>query len=146
MATNETMVGTSVSVARRMAAPAATVFAILTDARRAGVWMGLGSDAVESLAIDARVGGTFRFVVRRGDQHIEHHGEYLEVVPDRRVVFTWIVPSVSTQRSVVAIDLLGAGEVTQVLLSHEGILAEYQTQTQSGWSKILDAIERAAKS
>lgn len=146
MAPNETMVGTAVSVARRMAAPAGTIFAILTDGARAGVWMGLGADAVESLTLDARVGGTFRFVARRGDEAIEHHGEYLELVPARRVVFTWIVPSVSEQRSVVAIDLLGAGNDTQVLLSHEGVLAEYQTQTQSGWSKILDAIERAAKS
>lgn len=141
---NETMVGTSVSVARRINAPVHAVFAIFTEAARAGVWMGLGSDAIESLTIDAKTGGSFRFVVKRGAEHVAHHGDYLEVITDRRLVFTWQVAGFEAQKSVVTIDFLGAGDVTQVLLGHEGILAEYQEQTRAGWTKMLEAIATAA--
>ncbi len=139
---NDTMVGSAVSVAKRLGKSPARVYEAFLDPAVARAWMGLGSDGVSELAIDARPGGAFRFVAQRGGAAVEHRGEYRELVPGKRLVFTWVVPSQTLLASIVTIDLLGAGDVTQVVLSHDGVLPEYQSRTREGWGKILDEIGR----
>jgi uncharacterized protein YndB with AHSA1/START domain len=63
-----------------IAAPAETVFRHLTDARLMARWLG------SSAQLDPRPHGIFQVEVSPGNVA---HGEYVEVVPFRRVVFTW---------------------------------------------------------
>ena len=82
---NDTMVGSAVSVAKRLGKSTARVYEAFLDPALARAWMGLGSDGVSELAIDARPGGKYRFVTQRGGVDIEHRGEYRELVPGKRL-------------------------------------------------------------
>lgn len=69
-------------LARRIAAPPELVFAYFTDPVRYRRWKG------EDAELEARPGGRFR-VRLSGEQDRVVHGRYLEVVPPKRLVFTW---------------------------------------------------------
>jgi uncharacterized protein YndB with AHSA1/START domain len=80
----------SVTLVRRIKATPAKVFAALTDPTKMIRWW--GPDAGPTLRADAdvRPGGRFSIVFRllNGDEH-NPTGEYREVIPDRKLVFTW---------------------------------------------------------
>ena len=52
-----------------------------------------------SVEIDLRVGGTWRYVMMTGDGHeVAFHGEYLEIVPNERIVTTEVYEMPGQQR------------------------------------------------
>jgi uncharacterized protein YndB with AHSA1/START domain len=89
--------------------------------------------------IDARVGGSFCFVVRREGAEIEHAGEYLELVRPRRLVFTWGV-SRPSEKARVSVDLVPAGTGTELTLTQDGVPPDFASRAESGWSAILESI------
>jgi uncharacterized protein YndB with AHSA1/START domain len=95
--------------------------------------------------IDARVGGQFVIVDQRGDESIEHVGEYIEIRRPTRLVFTFAVPKYSRQISRVTIDIVASGAGCELALTHEGVLLEWVRQTEEGWKMILDNLERTLK-
>ena len=64
----------------RIAAPPELVFPYFTDPARMVDWMGIAA------LLDPRPGGTFRVEANGRDVVL---GEYVEVEPPHRVVFTW---------------------------------------------------------
>jgi uncharacterized protein YndB with AHSA1/START domain len=50
---------------------------------------GVREEQIVRLGIDARVGGTFSFTVRRGGHEIEFNGQYLAIERPSRLAFTW---------------------------------------------------------
>lgn len=64
----------------RIAAPPETIFEFLTDPRYVVRWMGA------TALLDPRPGGTYRVTI---DERRVASGRYVEIVPNRRVVFTW---------------------------------------------------------
>jgi uncharacterized protein YndB with AHSA1/START domain len=83
-----------------------------TDPQALSRWFGPGgSQPVASAELDVRVGGRFRvlFGGAEGREH-EVQGVYREVVPNRRLVFTWTWPRTTPEReSLVTIELRKAG-------------------------------------
>lgn len=91
--------------------------------------------------IDAKVGGRFCFVDRRGGEDIEHTGEYLEIERPRRLVFSFAVPKYSADADRVWIDITpSAGGGCTLTLQHElsPEWAPVQRRAQRGWAGILD--------
>lgn len=127
-------------IERRVQASPKTIFAFFTDRERWMRWQGVDA------SIDARPGGVFRVNVR-GDGYAS--GEFLEVVPDRRVVFTWgwetpgsPVPPGST---VVEIDLLPEGEATVVRLTHRDLPDDAYEIHRHGWSNYVGRLATVAE-
>src|SRR5215470_3095829 len=81
----------SITIVRTIAAPIDEVFAAWTDAALLQQWLAPGPCEVHEAEVDARPGGRYRIVVRdpMGGLHVTR-GEYREVVPNRRLVQTWI--------------------------------------------------------
>ena len=105
------------------AAPA-TVFALLTDSEQMRTWL-----AVEVLA-RAEPGGIFRLA--DGGAVIE--GRYVEVVPDRKVVFTWGgVEGLAPGESTVEITLEPARGGTLLKLRHHRIPPAALEPHDMGW-------------
>jgi uncharacterized protein YndB with AHSA1/START domain len=94
--------------------------------------------------MDARVGGEFVFVDRRGGEDAEHFGRFLVIERPRRLVFEFAVGTPPSPYTRVTIDIESLGEGCQVTLTHEGVPEEWATQTEGGWSTMLGAVEKVA--
>jgi uncharacterized protein YndB with AHSA1/START domain len=71
-----------------------------TDPEALKRWWGPGGpEAVSVVQLDLRVGGRFRIVFGgpQGNEH-EVQGVYKEVVPNRKLVFTWTWPRTTPER------------------------------------------------
>jgi uncharacterized protein YndB with AHSA1/START domain len=134
------LAGTHRVVVRRVvSAPRTQVFALWTDAERMPEWILAGGSAT----LDVRVGGKYHLDMHYQGKSYPHDGEYLEVSPPERLVFTWISEGTNWKPSIVTIELVDLGDRTEVLLTHEGLPnAESAVSHEQGWTEILDWLER----
>jgi uncharacterized protein YndB with AHSA1/START domain len=131
-----------IRISRRFSAPPEHVFAAWLDSKVAGRWLfAIALRPMTHVEIDARVGGSFRFAERRDGEIIEHTGEYVDIVPHRRLVFTlsmedhWYV----TTRVTVEIAPLKAG--CELTLVHEDVPRHYADYTEGRWTGILYGLD-----
>ena len=116
----------------RIAARPETVFPFFTDPEKMMRWKGI------SVTLDPKPGGVYRVDM---NGHDVASGQYVEVVPFTRVVFTWgwegkysVVPPGS---STVEISLIPDGGGTIVRLRHLGLPADQRDPHQEGWEHYL---------
>src|SRR5215469_5634179 len=89
-------------------------------------------------SLDARVGGSFRFDLEDGSSMV---GTYLQMVPPEHLVFTWSGRVTQGRETVVTLDFLEQGAVTEVVLTHEGLnTPERRALACAGWPSLLDAL------
>lgn len=110
-----------------------------TDPQALSRWFGPGGPQPVALAeLDVRVGGRFR-VLFGGADGTEHEvqGAYREVVPNRRLVFTWIWPRTTPEReSLVTVELRKAGRGTELIFTHALHFDEnVRDDHRRGWSE-----------
>ena len=91
---------------------------------------------------DARAGGKFVFVDRRDGEDVEHTGEYVEIDRPRRLVFTFAVPKYSPLVTRVTIDIEPTETGCDLALTHDGVLPEWASRSESGWTMILEGLGR----
>lgn len=93
--------------------------------------------------IDARVGGRFVIVDRRGTDDVEHVGRYVELERPRRIVFAFSVPRYSTDEDTVCIDIEPRAVGCELTLTHEmnSKYAQFAPRTRDGWSKMVEVLE-----
>jgi uncharacterized protein YndB with AHSA1/START domain len=79
-----------IRLTRLFDAPPALVFEAMTKPEHVRQWWGrLGEGySVPVCEIDLRVGGKWKFVNRHPGGEVTFHGEYLEIAPPGRIVFT----------------------------------------------------------
>ena len=141
-ATSSTGTTPVVTVRRHIAAPPEKVFAAWTDEKGMERWMCPAPSERADVSLDVRVGGRFRIDMHGQGQVHEHEGEYLEVDPPRRLVFTWVSKSTGGRDSRVTVDLAPAGGGTDVVLTHEGLPSADSAQGhETGWTDILRKLE-----
>lgn len=132
-------------VTRRLPAPAEEGFDAWLDPARVRRWMfPAETDELVRVAIDARVGGTYSFVVRRGEDEIEHLGEYLEIDRPGHLAFTWgVADEEGSDRVVVRITPLADG--CEVTLTHElhPDWIEFRERTEAAWASMLESLADA---
>ena len=117
-----------------------------TDAEAVKRWWGPGPGEPVSLAeLDVRVGGRFRIVFGGPDGKMhECAGVYKEVVPNRKLVFTWHWPNTTPERiSVVSIEFHRTPTGTDLVFKHEQLFDEKaRDDHKRGWTATLDKLER----
>jgi uncharacterized protein YndB with AHSA1/START domain len=122
-------------------ASAQVLYELLTDPVLFVQWM------ADDATLDPRPGGIVRWTHANGDTC---SGEYIELVPARRVVFTYgweraevEIPPGSTT---VEIDLTATTETTTVLrLVHRGLDDLAAGAHHGGWTHYLDRLRRRAE-
>jgi uncharacterized protein YndB with AHSA1/START domain len=121
-------------------APPETVFSYLIDPARYVRWKG------KLARLDPRPGGEFHVDFANGKDIVG--GRFVEVVPPRRVVFTWgwegneMVPPGS---STVEIDLEPNGRGTRLRLVHRGLPVEGLATHAEGWDYFLPRLGEVAE-
>lgn len=115
-------------VTRRIAAPPSVVYTYLTNSEKWARWQGV------SATIEAIRGGLFSLTMANGTTA---RGEFVELIPDHRVVFTWgwiDHPGVPPGSSTVEIDLLPEGDGTLLRLTHRGLPSDEVAIHTAGWN------------
>lgn len=120
-------------------APAHAVYEMFTDPAQLVRWIGIRA------LLEPRPGGTFRFELMPGEFC---SGRYVELVPGRRVVFTWgwesgAIP-VEPGSSTVEVELTEHDGVTRLRLTHRGLAAAVRPLHDEGWEKFLTQLVAAA--
>ena len=134
----------SLAIKRRLNAPPPTVYRAWTDPAQITRWFGPEQAEILRSEADARVGGRFHIVFRTagGEEH-GVGGEYRDVVPDQKLVFTWAWRSTPERESLVTIALKPDGEGTLLTLTHEQFFDEpARDRHRMGWTATLDKLER----
>ncbi|CAG9272195.1 uncharacterized protein YndB with AHSA1/START domain [Paraburkholderia unamae] len=132
----------SLTIRRRINATAAKVYAAWTQPAQLMRWMQPLDNVCIHAEADVRVGGRFR-VIMRGPQGEEHDvsGTYLEVVPERKLVFTWAWRSTPEHESLVTVTLHADGVATDLMLKHERFFDEAARDSHNeGWTSAIDQL------
>jgi uncharacterized protein YndB with AHSA1/START domain len=135
-------------VTRRFSTSPERVFDAWLNAEMISRWMfgpAVRDEEVVHIAVDARVGGSFSFLVRRQGEEIDHIGEYLR---PRRLVFTWVIRQDSADSSRVIVDIVPLESGSKLTLTHELHLdwADYVSRTEAAWTKMLDMLAETLNS
>ena len=117
------------------------VFAAWLDPVSLARWMGTGEGA-EVPALDARVGGKFRIVMRHRGSSVEHWGEYLAIERPSLLSFTWLSDNTDRRPTLVTVELLERGESTELILTHRQLPPNQLDAHRKGWTQIVAALER----
>jgi uncharacterized protein YndB with AHSA1/START domain len=136
----------SLTLKRRLKAPAEKVFAAWTKPEALTHWFGPAHTAQDTLRaeMDVRVGGRYRirFKTEDGEQH-EVGGAYREVVLNERLVFSWAWHSTPERESLVTITLKPDGDGTILMLHHERFFDQKARDGHNrGWTGTMEKLER----
>ena len=132
-------------VSRVFDAPRELVYRAWTDPEALKVWF-KPEDVftITAAEADVRVGGRFRVLMISGDGK-EHDvsGVYREVVPNRKLVMTWVWKSAPEDESLLTVTLRPSGGGTEVELKHEGFVEiDENILHEDGWKGSLELLER----
>lgn len=126
------------------AATPAKVFQAWTDPNVVMRWFGSQPNSLHSATIDLRPGGVWCFLEFKDDEHsIGFEGKYVEIEPDKRLVFTWskFTSGANGQRvtsppSRVEVSLSANGTGTDVRLVHSAMHSEeLRRGFAGGWDR-----------
>ena len=146
MANTKTQERPSLSLVRKLDAAPGKVWRAITEPEMLKRWMG-PDDAfkVPTAEIELRVGGRYRIVMISpdGEEH-DVRGAYREIVPNKKLVYTWAWKTTPERESLVTIELRSAGSGTELTLRHEQFAdAEARDRHQHGWMGCLARLEKA---
>lgn len=123
----------------RIAARLETVFAFFVDPQKLVQWIGSRAE------LDPRPGGLCRIDMNGKDIA---RGEFIEVVPFSRVVFSWgwegEQSAVPPGSSTVEVSLVPDGAGTLVRLRHTGLPLAQQPSHSEGWAHFLGQLAAVA--
>jgi uncharacterized protein YndB with AHSA1/START domain len=133
---------------RTFNAPAQAVFDAWTSAEMLRRWWPAGSDWETPVAeVDVRVGGSLRLVMRSPDgDEFGGSGEYREIIPPERLVFTWTWDGHEGHggTQLIEVEFNERGDkTTTVVLTNRGLRDEESKRThKAGWEASFDNLDR----
>ena len=123
---------------RRFDARPQRVFDAWLDPPLAARWLfATASRPIAHVEIDARVGRAFRFVDRDHGDAIEYAGEYTEIVPNRRLAFTLVLPRAEPTITRVTVAIASLDRGSRLSLVHENVPNVNASYTNDRWAGIL---------
>lgn len=132
----------SVTIVRRIKAPPAEVWAAITQPELMMQWWGPDAGPTLSVVAEVRPGGRFSVVFRllNGDER-NPTGTYREVIPEKKLVFTWELPGAQERESLVTFLLEPFDGGTELTLLHEHLPDEETRKShEDGWNGLLDKL------
>lgn len=134
----------SLTIKRRLSAPPARVFSAWTEPQKIMRWFGPAGVQCTHAEFDARVGGRFTIAaVSPGGEKYQVGGIVREVIPNRKLVYSWAWHSTPERESLVTVEFKPDGDGTLLTLIHEQFVDEAaRDRHQQGWTGALDKLEK----
>jgi uncharacterized protein YndB with AHSA1/START domain len=135
--------GLKFTIERVISAPCRMVYAAWTDPRQMVQWWSPENIECRSVTADLKIGGAYRIhmVAEQGD-HIAI-GHYLEIIPNKRLRFTWQWEHYPLPHSTVTVEFEDLGKTTRLTLTHEGLPdAEDVPDHKTGWTSAIEKFAR----
>jgi uncharacterized protein YndB with AHSA1/START domain len=137
----------SLEIKRLIRAPRDRVYAAWTDPSQLKKWFGPENVKTRYFIADARVGGQFRWDLTEDEgKEITISGEYLELEPGEKIVFTWRLEEDEVWKdhnSIVTVDFFDREGSTEIRLTHEKLPNEASRDDHTqGWNSVLGKVEK----
>ena len=108
---------TQILITREFDAPRHLVFLAWTTPELIKRWWSGGRGEVTMADVDLRPGGRWRYVLAAGDgTEAAFHGEYLQIVPDERIVSTEVYEAIPDAEAVTTLMLTEMGGRTRLTM------------------------------
>jgi uncharacterized protein YndB with AHSA1/START domain len=137
----------SVTIVRHIKASPAKVWAAITQPEQMMQWWGPDAGPTLRAEVDVRPGGRFSVVFRllNGTEH-NPTGIYQEVIPEKKLAFTWDLQGVVEPESLVTFLLEPIEGGTRLTLTHAHLPDEdARTSHEQGWTGLLDKLPNFLK-
>jgi uncharacterized protein YndB with AHSA1/START domain len=135
-----------------IAAPPQRVFQALTDSSELMRWFTSPECPMKYWKMDARAGGRYAYATEKGTivvnnvSEFECHGEILEFVPPRLLIYTWIANwhDDKSRATVVRWDLTPQADGTLVKVTHSGLAQEAVARKDysGGWPGVVENLKK----
>jgi uncharacterized protein YndB with AHSA1/START domain len=135
----------SLTIVRRFKVAPDKVWRALTQPEALKHWMAPSDEfKVPHAEVELKVGGRYNIVMQSSDgESHDVRGAYREIVPDRKLVYTWAWKSTPERESLVTIELRAVDGGTELTLRHEQFFdEEARDKHQHGWNGCLARLER----
>lgn len=137
----------AVRVTSEFDAPPERVFDAWLDPGIAGKWLfATATRPAARVAIDARVGGAFRFEEGYDGGRVQHAGVYVVIDRPRRLVFT--LSGVKRPRNVtrVCVEIAALDSGCELTLVHENVPQDRAIRTENRWTGMLYGLGKTVDS
>jgi uncharacterized protein YndB with AHSA1/START domain len=137
-------------VSREFDAPRHLIYQAWTTPELVRRWWSGSRGEMTTVEIDLRVGGRWRFALAtEGGGEVAFSGEYREVVPDERIVYTEVFEGRPDAQALTTVTFTEtAGRTTlAILIRYDGRQARdaHRAYMQDGLEEALDLLGRTAK-
>jgi uncharacterized protein YndB with AHSA1/START domain len=135
----------SLTIVRKFKAAPEKVWRALTQPEALKQWMAPSEAFKVPLAeVDPKVGGRYHIIMHAPDGEVHDvGGVYREIVPNRKLVYTWAWKSTPERESMVTFELRAAGGGTELTLRHEQFFdEEARNHHEQGWNGCLARLEK----
>jgi uncharacterized protein YndB with AHSA1/START domain len=115
--------------------PPETVFEAWSNPEEIEQWFGPEGLRTSVITMDFKVGGAYRFVMK-GDPGGDHtvHGVYKEIIPGKKLVFTWDWEDAPMGETVVTVIFEPEGAGTRMTFTHSAFPDQKQREMHAlGW-------------
>ena len=136
---------TALRLSRTYPAPREKVFRAWTDPKALESWFAPDREFVTKVPIlELRLGGRYRLEMSKGGATHVVVGEYREIRPPEKLVYTWkweTDPERGTEDTIVTVEFLDRGQSTEVVLNHEKFPnAAARDDHGKGWTGCLEML------
>ncbi len=132
----------SLTIKRRFKAAPEKVYAAWIDPEKMSRWLGPPNVIKVNTTTDVTVGGryTIQMIVPNDEHNVS--GVYREIVPNRKLIFTWAWRSTPERESLVTVTFTPDGDGTLMTLHHEQFFDEAARDShEKGWSVIVERLD-----
>jgi uncharacterized protein YndB with AHSA1/START domain len=133
------LAGYRLQVSRVINAPCGLVYRAWTEPKQMVQWFSPEDVKCHSVEAEVKVGGAYRIhmIASKGDCIAV--GNYREIVPDKRLQFTWNREDGGVTDTLVTVEFEDLGKSTRLTLTHEGFENEEDRDDHNeGWSSAVE--------